>query len=582
MKHKIKFSLLIILIFGAILRFSYGNWDSYQSFHPDERNIAWAVTRISFFDQLNPKFFAYGGLPIYMYKALSNGVAFVTHDQSWTTEWGKISVIGRFVSAFLSTLSIILLYKVGKKYFSENIGLLGAILLTFAPWAIREAHFATTETMLVFFLLTIYLLTFRYIHSATGKNAALIGIVSGLAVGAKTISVLFLVIPLTAIMLKALSKQRSKQFTLPFGLAQGGHFALCTLHLILLIIFTALVAFTVSPYTVLDFSGFKESMIYESGVALGKFIVPYTMQFSGTKPYLYQIYTTLWQMGPVAILGLLGFILYTLRLLFIATYQMIGRRVTILKSTETLRIQWVFLSFPLLYFLYTGSWFAKFARYNVPLLPLLTLFSAWFIYYSINLLCDNRTKTLRIICLFVYLSICLFSLSWGIANWTIYTRPQTRIEASRWIYKNVPESALIYTEHWNDGLPIALPDEPLISFKRELLEVYLPDNDTKRTMYTTKLPKGDFIILSTRRIWDTMPNLEKKYPLTKRFYELLLSEKLGYTEVATFTSYPALFGFTLSDRPAEESIEVFDHPEVKIFQNTGKFSEEKITSLLNN
>ena len=101
-------------------------------------------------------------------------------------------------------------------------------------------------------------------------------------------------------------------------------------------------------------------------------------------------------------------------------------------------------------------------------------------------------------------------------------------------------------------------------------------------MYTTKLPKGDFIILSTRRIWDTMPNLEKKYPLTKRFYELLLSEKLGYTEVATFTSYPALFGFTLSDRPAEESIEVFDHPEVKIFQNTGKFSEEKITSLLNN
>ena len=100
-------------------------------------------------------------------------------------------------------------------------------------------------------------------------------------------------------------------------------------------------------------------------------------------------------------------------------------------------------------------------------------------------------------------------------------------------------------------------------------------------MYAEKLPKGDYIILSTRRIWHTMPHLGEKYPLTKRFYELLLSEKLGYKEVSSFASFPALFGFTLSDRPAEESIEVFDHPEVKIFQNTGKFSKEKIYDLLN-
>ncbi|MBI5614071.1 hypothetical protein HY947_04065, partial [Candidatus Gottesmanbacteria bacterium] len=114
MKTKLstKSILFITVIFGAILRFSYINWDSYQSFHPDERNIAWAVTRISFFDQLNPQFFAYGGLPIYVYKALSNSVSTLTRDPSWTSDWGKIAVVGRFVSAFLSTLSILLIYKV--------------------------------------------------------------------------------------------------------------------------------------------------------------------------------------------------------------------------------------------------------------------------------------------------------------------------------------------------------------------------------------------------------------------------------------------------------------------------------------
>ncbi|MEK7587682.1 MAG: hypothetical protein AAB457_02600, partial [Patescibacteria group bacterium] len=38
--------IILILLIGALLRFTNLNWDSYQAFHPDERNIAWAVTRI--------------------------------------------------------------------------------------------------------------------------------------------------------------------------------------------------------------------------------------------------------------------------------------------------------------------------------------------------------------------------------------------------------------------------------------------------------------------------------------------------------------------------------------------------------
>ena len=52
-----------------------------------------------------------------------------------------------------------------------------------------------------------------------------------------------------------------------------------------------------SPYTIIDYPHFLESMQYETGVALGRFSVPYTLQFLHTIPYLYQIQTMLWQAG---------------------------------------------------------------------------------------------------------------------------------------------------------------------------------------------------------------------------------------------------------------------------------------------
>ena len=57
-------SFISCLIFLAgIFRFYNLNWDLGNYFHPDERNIANAVSQIYFFSQLNPHFFAYGVFP---------------------------------------------------------------------------------------------------------------------------------------------------------------------------------------------------------------------------------------------------------------------------------------------------------------------------------------------------------------------------------------------------------------------------------------------------------------------------------------------------------------------------------------
>ncbi|MBI3576589.1 glycosyltransferase family 39 protein [Candidatus Gottesmanbacteria bacterium] len=513
--------LIVILLIGTLLRFTNLNWDSYLAFHPDERNIAWAVTRIHFFDQMNPQFFAYGGLPIYLYRAIGELMVRVTRDTNWLFDWGHIAVLGRYVSATLSSISILLIYLVATSYFSKVTGLLSAFLLALSPWAIREAHFATTETMLVFFPLVLLLLAHKFFSKPSVKLALAQGIVLGLAVGAKTTSVLFALIPLVA-------------YTRKYRL------------LLTLFIVAACIFFLFSPYTILDWQHFKESMDYESGVALGRFPVPYTLQFLKTIPYVYQFQTMLWQAGPIAVVGLAG-------LVFLAFAALKRKKRTFV----------IFLIFPLVYLLWQGSWFAKFARYNVPLLPFLTISAAWLIVSILPFV--SRIGRIGLL-----VGLVGFHLWWGLANWSIYLRPQTRIEASKWMFKHIPPDATIYTEHWNDGLPVYLSGGPVIAYKRELLNVYDADTDQKKSTIAKQLENGDFIILSTRRIWGTMPTLADRYPFTSELYRKLLNGESNYKEVATFASYPSLFGITINDDAAEESIQVFDHPTVRIFQKSKK------------
>src|SRR5947208_3191037 len=65
--------LLAILLFAAGSRLAHLAWDQNHYFHPDERAVAFAVGRLSFRPlQLDPDFFAYGSLPIYLAKITSS------------------------------------------------------------------------------------------------------------------------------------------------------------------------------------------------------------------------------------------------------------------------------------------------------------------------------------------------------------------------------------------------------------------------------------------------------------------------------------------------------------------------------
>ena len=96
-----------------------------------------------------------------------------------------------------------------------------------------------------------------------------------------------------------------------------------------------------------------------------------------------------------------------------------------------------------------------------------------------------------------------------------------------------------------------------------------------------QLEGADYIFVSSNRLYESIPRIPERYPMTIEYYDMLFSGELGFELVKTFTSRPSLFGIELNDDGAEEAFTVYDHPKVLIFQKTDAFdpSPSRIASL---
>lgn len=543
----IKLWLIIFTLTGAFLRFYNINWDSGLTFHPDERNIDAAVSRISFFDQLDPEFFAYGGFPIYLYRAAGEIIYYVTKDNSWLHDWGKINIIGRSFSAFFSTLSIPAVYFLAKKLFNKRVAILAAFFTTFAVAFIQTAHYGITESFLALMAIVICSISLNILSSPNSKNYLKSGLLLGLATTAKTSGISLLIYPLIAHLL-SMSKSKTGNFLLKEIKR--------SIYLVVLLL-AALATFTLlSPFTILSWEKFMESMHYESRVVTGSLQVPYTLQFTNTIPYLFQVKNLFWQLGPLTVFSLMGIVFFSFN-------KKVNRRKRIL-----------FLSFPLSYFIYVGSWHTKFIRYMIPVSP-------FFIILASHILIYIKRKS-SVVGSFLIIITCLLTFSWATAFFTIYTREQTRIVASKWIYNNIPEGSKILGEHWDDGLPVNLPENtssPSI-YNIEQLTIYEPDDSYKIDYYANKLSNADYVIINSRRLYGTLINLSEKYLVTSQYYKSLFNNNLGFYKVAQFSSYPNFLGIEINDDASEETFQVYEHPKVLIFQNIQRLDTSQLEEVL--
>jgi len=541
MKVKIVFAVLIATLIYT--RFVNIGWGLPYPMHPDERNMAVAIQQLhcdfkfqianfKVSDCFNPHFFAYGQLPLYIAYAgirLFHTILGITGPPSFveaTVALRAISAMSSILLAFVLLKIIRLIYKPKQRHYDITMLRLFALtILIFQPYAIQFAHFGTTESLLMLLYSIIVYYSLYILKTADYKlPTVLLGVVLGLAIGTKSSSLLFFVVP-TGVLL---FKKKWKEVIVMFVLA---------------IIF-ALVA---SPQSIIHWSEFKSSMEYESAVGLGAYKAFYTRQFENTTPVIFQLTHILpYALGlPIMIVGIGG-------LFFLSWKQ---------KEYNVLRIALLMVFLPSAFF------YAKWTRFIAPAFPILTVLGVMWIFDLFNKL--HLLTFRRLIVLFITLLLCLH----GVAYVSVYTNPDVRYSASEWIHRNIPQGSLILSETANVvDIPIppptytkAVPDYRVIPFNFYDLDTNL---ELQKGLVTA-LGAADYIIIPSRRIFKNHPS--NMYPMVADYYDDLFSGRTGFTQIGEIASYPkiSLFGKTVwewKDESAEETWTVFDHPVIRIYK----------------
>ena len=244
------------------------------------------------------------------------------------------------------------------------------------------------------------------------------------------------------------------------------------------------------------------------------------------------------------------------------------------------------LAWILLCFVYFGAVLNKTMRYLLPIYPFLVIMASWLLWTVYDRL-RSRWRALAVaLGPVLIVGVLAATTLWAYAFTRIYTRPVSRVQASEWIYEHVPKGAVVANEHWDDPLPLRLPDYPDPwsaqgqNYRGLTLTLYDPDNEQKREKLLDQLNQTDYIFLSSNRLYGSIPRMPQRYPMTSDYYRALFSGELGFELVHTGTSYPELPGWVINDDSAEEAFTVYDHPKVLIFKKTADFSPDQARAIL--
>jgi hypothetical protein len=593
--------LAVTLVLAAWLRWTGLAWDSGYLFHPDERQIVLVVSKLElpanlleFFSPdspLNPKFFAYGSFPLYLLRVLMP-FAPPTHIVGpWADDQlARWVLFGRWLSGLFDLGTLVVTYALGRRLYGGRVGLIAAACVAFSVLHIQLAHFYAVDTPLTFFTVaTIY----AALRAAEAQNArvpkkwlALGGILFGLALATK-VTALPLLAPLAYASYRATNAPPWK-----FSRTRVLEIWRAARRPLLEMVGIALLVFVVTqPYALIDWYTFGRDVIREALVARGWLDYPYTRQFHGTLPVVYQIaQSSIWGMGlPLGISAWGGGARFVYQ-----WWKMRAWRDALL------------VSFALIYFFTIAFQLAKYLRYVLPLLPILYIMAAcaWL------RLWEKRFMRARLVFALCSFSLLVVSFLFSLAFIQIYAREHTWLAASRWMYQNIPAGETLAVEEWDDALPVLMQladgTRRGSEYRQIVLRVYDDDTDAKRLALADALAQADVVILASQRLYGSIGRNPTRYPLMNRYYEKLFSGELGFAPAMTTRSDMNLFGMTICDDPfaglafdvsrvrallppnacvwnwgfADESFSVYDHPQPIVFEKVRAWRADEIAKLL--
>ena len=610
--------LIVTLCVGFALRLYGLNWDQGYGLHPDERYITWVAASIHLPSRLsevvqaansplNPyrrppgdkgsddssRSFSYGHLPLYLMVVASAGDG----DEE------RLALVGRVLSALFDTTTILLTFALGRLLYDARVGVLASILVALTVMHIQLAHYATFDMALTCFVIATLLFSARLSKSGRRSDALLAGLSMGCAVGSKSSAMLLLAPLLVAHatcrngpLMKRNTPARSHS-TLPEApLRPWLHNPKWMMALTLL---AACLAFGLTnPYSLLQPDELFKNLSEQGAMLRGGDSFPFTGQYQGTSPYIYQVEQQLrWGMGLA--LGLAGFggFLYAL----ISMWR-----------SHCPPENWVLLLWTVFYLGFVGSLYVKFMRYVLPASPALAIFAA-----ALIQVCASRVRECRrslpvfpdlkrVLAVAPAALVIVPTLVYALAFLNVFRGEHPWLRFSRRIYDVVSAGSTIAYERWDHQLPLmVIPGEGEVTnwpgqFHQQVIDAYVPDSPVKLTKILDELAVSDYLIVASNRIYGSIARCPTQYPLMARYYELLFSGQLGFRLVVLpeIERHPRIgplalvadpfdavslsdpFGsdkqktgsWTLNPGPADESFTVYDHPRPLLFQNDARLS----------
>jgi len=563
--------LLTAIIFLAVFfRFNNLNWDQGFHLHPDERFLTMvgnAMKLNGVKNYLNPaqstlnpanigfKFYVYGTFPLVFNKI----VAVIFGNDNYNS----FTIQGRFLSAIFDIFTLIIIFKLvkllEKKYkINSSIKYWAAFLYAIAVLPIQLSHFFAVDTFLTFFMFASFYFIIKFYFNFRKPDLLIGGFFLSLALACK-VSAIY-IMPLLAILIF---------FTLISNRNKNIAYKIINLFIYGLVVYLTLRLATPYYFETANILDPTPNKLFMTNIrSLESFndkngFYPPGIQWISKNNFFSSINLAFFGLGlPYFFILILGIIFIIFKII----------KTSKKKVNENLLFGMilVWVSF---FFIYQSTQFVKAMRYFIFLYPFFAVFAAigidWF--FSLVKIEFNPKRAISYWPLVISLILLLI---WPLSFSSIYLTKNSRVQASEWIYKNIPQDKLLLNEHWDDPLPLLMENNYGKNFKGEMLPIFYPDNEQKWQEMNLLLAKGDYYILSSNRGWGSIPTVPDKYPLMSKFYEDLFAGKLQYQKVKEFVSFPKFqisnFKFQIDDSWADESFTVYDHPKVMIFKNEKK------------
>jgi len=480
---------------------------------------------------LNPNnrghgFYVYGTLPMFITRLAVEWV----YGHSGFNE---MTNVGRALSALADLLTVLLVYLIARYLYDRRVGLLAAAFSAATVLMIQQSHFFTMDTFVNLF---IYLAIYFAVRIAgldweavqvkvleSGPDPGIGELSPAAADGAAVLSS-----PARTgrsqfwELLAAFIRQPLFLLSIGFGIALGcavasklsaapvafmlpAAFALQWLklppgrrqarlgevigYLVLAALVSLLVFRLFQPYAFSGpgFFGLKPNEQWVNNIreqrnqASGDVDFPPAMQWARRPVWFSGQNLVLWGLGlPLSMLAWAGFLW--------AGWRMLADKVPGRPELHRHLLLWGWTGF---YFIWQSLASNPTMRYQLPIYPTLAIFAAWAVFALYDRGKDKeagRAGWQRALAVVIALVVLLGTYSWAYAFSSIYTRPITRVEASRWIYQNIPGPVNLRIESgqgvYNQPVPYAsgqtiTPQQPFATdfTVREsglLKEVFLP------------------------------------------------------------------------------------------------------------